>query len=110
MSAPYPVSTCRTADSGATAVSFGSWKPVELFSASTPTTVNSAPPTVTCWSSGSVPGNSSSATVCPITTTRRPWASSSAVNGAPVRSGVFEAPNQPGVVPTNWLTSWSLPS
>ena len=36
---------------------------------------------------GSTPGNSSSATVCPITTTRRPCALSSALNAEPDASG-----------------------
>jgi hypothetical protein len=48
---------------------------------------------VTCRPTGSVPANRSSATVWPITTTRRPAVLSSLVKAAPVSTGVFEAAN-----------------
>ena len=52
-SEPYPVSDCCTALTGAIAMSFGSLKPAPPFSASTPMTVNSVPPTVICLPIGS---------------------------------------------------------
>jgi len=80
---PYPVNACCTALIGAPATSFGSVKPAPSLGPSTPTTVNSVPLTVICWLSGSTSPNRSSATVCPITSTRRPSVTSWSVNADP---------------------------
>jgi hypothetical protein len=93
LNGPYPVSACCTAVRGAMARSLASMKPEALpFSSSTPTTVKSAPLTVISSPIGSTPGNSSSATVCPITTTRRPCFTSSSVNAEPLDTGELDAP------------------
>ncbi len=79
LSAPYPVRARCTVVIGATTVSPASWKPLEPFCASTPTTVSRRLPTEICWPTGFAVPKRLSAVVGPITATLRAASTSDCV-------------------------------